>query len=122
MHGLKYVTNARTAQEKSAWVVLLIAALVAASVFVYRQEKIAGSVTRKGGREGGGLLVVFPSPMEEQINGRGRMGSRVKLARIAFLAELGWVDFYMGEFLLKIQVNLTQNQSCHCCGGCDKDG
>ena len=37
LHGLKYVTNSRTVQEKSMWVVLLIAALVAASVFVYRQ-------------------------------------------------------------------------------------
>ena len=37
LHGLKYVTNSRTMQEKSAWVVLLLAAFIAASVFVYME-------------------------------------------------------------------------------------
>ena len=80
LHGLKYVTNARTAQEKSAWVVLLIAALVAASVFVYRQEnERARKDCRKCDKKGskGGREVFWLSSQvrwEDRWTGAGGWG------------------------------------------------
>ena len=62
---------------------------------------------------------------------QGKIGENRSPAVSHLLADLGWVDFYLGSSSLQIEINLTKNQihkhmrqPLHPkgCGGCDQGG